>query len=61
MNKTPWLLNSATLYNKTNSYFYVKLPLSRTLVFYALFYTGVTFGVYCATFTFGRCPGASID
>jgi hypothetical protein len=33
----PWLLISATLYNKKNRYFYVKLLLSRTLDFFMLF------------------------
>jgi hypothetical protein len=32
-----WLLISATLYNKKNRYFYVRLLLSRTLEFFMLF------------------------
>ena len=43
------------------SYFYVKLSLWRTLDFFMLFDTGITSGVHCATFTFGRSPGASND
>ena len=49
---SPWLLTSATLYNKTNRYFYVKLLLSQTLEFvYAFCGTGITIGAQYATLT----------
>ena len=57
---SPWFLDSAKLYNE-NRYFYVKLPLSRTLDFLCFFDTGITSSAHCAIITFGACPDASID
>ena len=62
MNIRPWLLISATLYNKKNRYFYVKLLLSPTLdYFYAFCDTDITVGAQYATLTLSSCPGASIE
>ena len=53
---------SATLNNKKNRYFYVKLLLSRTLDFFNAFCgTDITIGAQYATLTLSSCPGASIE
>ena len=59
---SPWLLISATLYNKTivismlNCYCREHL-----IIFYAFCGTCITVGAQYATFTLSGCPGASIE